>query len=246
MSEPGDPRIHKVLSSAGSIYRMRGGYKFVLLWAVFASIWIITTATLFGLFYYLPKSFDTTVIGTATVVTMLLGIPVLVLAFLTIYVAYNGYKRFKVFIYDFYPIWLGTRLELSTPIETDLTEKIIDMIKGAMPRFKKSGNGDVSLRYPSLKSFDIVLKSKREIALSKVIHQKEMLNEVIDTVSNSKNIPRKLRVKLLVIVLDVPIDANALMNMKLMKKWPRDAALVIMDNVDGNVSVKKIIPPKAL
>lgn len=246
MAEDRDTKIHNVLSSAGSIYRMRGSYKFILLWSAFASIWIIAMAILIGLFIFLPKTLDTAISGTIGAITLFLGLPILALSFITIYVAYKGYGRFNNFIFDFYPIWLSMRLDLSIPDGNDLSDKLAEMIKGAFPRFKKSTRIESTTNIDRLKNYDVVLKRKKEIAISKIIAENEYADYMNWVVSRNRKFFKKLSVKLMIIVIRDFSDQSLLERINSNTKLMKETSIVVMGYKDDLLSILKITPPATL
>lgn len=225
---------------------MRGGYKFVLLWSVFASVWIIAIAVSFFLYIYLPKAYDTDVIRTVTVITLFLGFPVLALSFFTIYISYKGYKRFKVFTTDFYPMWLRTRLNLSQSDEKELMEKINDAIIGVLPEFRKSHDVHITSRNKTFEKYDIALRNKKNIVLVKVLFQENQYDSIPDIISEMKHFPRRLRIKLLMIVMDDFSKSHPLDDLRYEGKIRKEAAVLIMEHKEGQLTVKRIFPPKSL
>ncbi len=237
--------IHNFLSSASSVYRMRGGYKFVLLWSIFASIWVITIGTLFILFIYAPKELDNVFITGATLATLFLGIPVLVFAFITIVMAYRGYKQFKIFTSDFYPLWLRTRMELTpSPNEVDLKVAIKEKINLLLPSFKKFSKIDGKLS-SKLVWFDVVLKSGNSLALVKIT-QSDVGIDVDNLISSMKKLTRGVKIKLLAIVFEgvSTFKEEDLVNLKLGLR--KETGVIVIDYSNYEFTIKDIIAPKVL
>ncbi len=171
MIEGRTPPVLSMLSSAEEIFRMRRKFRFVLLWTITASIWVIISSVLFVSYIILGKHYGPLALDAFIVVLIVIGLPLLLLSPYIIYSSRKGSDRLENFIKEFYPIWIKVRFELSLNLEGDLHDKIISVIENLDDDFKKyTVNPAIKKDQSQIsKKFDIIVKGKNRVAAVKIM-----------------------------------------------------------------------------
>ena len=125
-------------------------------------------------------------------------------------------------------------------------EKINDAIIGVLPEFRKSHDVHITSRNKTFEKYDIALRNKKNIVLVKVLFQENQYDSIPDIISEMKHFPRRLRIKLLMIVMDDFSKSHPLDDLRYEGKIRKEAAVLIMEHKEGQLTVKRIFPPKSL
>ena len=181
MIEGRTPPVLSMLSSAEEIFRMRKKFRFVLLWTITASIWVIISSVLFVSYIVLGKHYGPLALDAFIAILIVIGLPLLLLSPYIIYSSRKGSDRLENFIKEFYPIWIKVRFELSVSPEGDLHDKIISVIENLDDDFKKyTENPTIKKGHSNMnKKFDIIVKGKNRVAVVKIM-DKDLVTEKLE------------------------------------------------------------------
>lgn len=249
MTNDSSPNPLSLVSTAGKLYRMREGYKFVFIWTFFGSLWTIIVGAATTIYLFVPKVYDGLLIDIVVISIIFLGIPLLVTSFTAIAFARRGYNKLGEFVSDFYPIWVKTRLELLPPIKGTVEEQLVRKVKEIAPLF--INDISISKQTEDGNGFETVVTKKKNAALIKVIEedselhdgniQQDIVGEILKSVKD-----KKLNAKLIMIVAQsksIPTWGISDLNMEVV---PKTCTIIFMNFKDNKLDVERIYPPKKL
>lgn len=171
MPDPDRPPVFNILDSAEAIYSKRRQFRIVLLWAVFASIWIISVSTLFGLYTFGPKDLQTVEIYIVVVLSIFLGLPIFIASVFVLPISWNSSNRLEDFMANFHPIWVKMQAE-GESIRGGGEEKVANqLLRKLMPGYKNMAlSSKVSKKIDShMASFDIIKYRRKKLAVIKLL-----------------------------------------------------------------------------
>ena len=106
------PPVLSMLSSAEEIFRMRKKFRFVLLWTVISSLWLLISAILIVSDVILGNHYGPIAQDAFEVILTAIGLPLLLTSPYIIHSSSKGSTKLENFIKEFYPIWVKVRFEL--------------------------------------------------------------------------------------------------------------------------------------
>lgn len=167
--------ILDLLGSAEALYKMREKYRFVVIWGILASLWLIILFVLLILYVILGRNFDKVLIYGISAISIFIGFPLIVTTFWLIPYSLESSRTMENFLLDFKPIWIKMRLELLPAEGSGTIERLTNKIKELDSRFR---NARV-IREPkqpstdSNSNFDIFMKKGHKIAVAKLLSDSE-------------------------------------------------------------------------
>ena len=194
MPDPTRPPVFSILDSAESIYSMRNKFRLVLLWAIYASIWIILISALFVAFIVSPSVFKTYEIYAAAILTVFLGIPLFIIAILVLPYSWKGAIKIENFMSDFHPTWVKMQVEFGN-MEGDQGEnKLFNIVTKLIPNYRllKTYSKRSRTILKNFKDFDLMLHKGRKLGLLKTIpHGSNLDKESILNLENEVSLKCK-------------------------------------------------------
>jgi hypothetical protein len=241
------PPVLSMLNSAEDIFRMRKKYRFVLLWTITASIWIIASSALIILDIVLGKQYATFALDAFVALIIVIGIPLFITSFFAVNDSAKGSVKLENFIKEFYPIWVKVRFELSVSSEGTLEQKI-STILGDMDNDFKKYILNPSIKKDSAgiaKNFTSIIKGKKQVATIKVM-EKNSPEDALDINQfqiETNKVAKLIRAKsamLIVVLMDEKHSSLKDINFKEDRvNWVRS---IIVSYDGSNFIVEKVTP----
>lgn len=241
------PPVLSMLSSADEIFRMRKKFRFVLLWTITASIWVLISAILVVSDVILGKHYGPIVLDAFAVVLIVIGLPLLLTAPYVIHSSFRGSRKLENFIKEFYPIWVKVRFELSVNPEENLHDKLISIIENLDDDFRTYVENPNIKKDPSniRKKFDIIVKGKKRVAVAKII-DKESIHEKLElgnTEIEANAIAKMLKVKraTLIVILTTQNKDNS-NKLQINAEIVKGVRTIVASYDDSGFVVEKVTP----
>lgn len=167
MPNPTRPPVFSILESAESIYSMRKKFRLILLWALYASIWIILISGLFVAYIVSPGVFKMYEIYAAAILTILIGIPLFLAAIFVLPYSWEGANKIENFMSDFHPTWVKMQVELGNVEGDDIEKKIFNTVTKIMPKYRILKGYSTRSRtiLKNFGNFDLIFHKGRKLGL---------------------------------------------------------------------------------
>lgn len=167
MPNPLRPPVFSILESAESIYSMRKKFRLVLLWAIYASIWIILVSGLFAAYIVSPGVFKMYEIIAAAILAVFIGIPLFVIAIFVLPYSWKGASKIENFMSDFHPTWVKMQVELANVEGDEIEKKILDTVTKVMPKYRtlKASSKRSRTILKNFGNFDLIFHKGRKFGL---------------------------------------------------------------------------------
>ena len=231
------------------MYFMRRKFRFVLLWAIIASLWIIVVSILFAVYIFGPKVFQTTDILIIDISAIFIGIPLFFASIFVLPYSWNGAAKIEKFMTDFHPIWVKMQVEAENIVGGRDIEKLHRIVNTLIPKYKnyKPSSKMGKKVKASLSGFEIVVHDRRKLGLVKVTSEGQLYdkNSILDLEKTVISLANKLRCKVGFLALVQNEFADELLD------WDEDvdilikrgALLLFLENAEDGLRPKWVSPP---
>ena len=200
MPDPEKPAVFSMLNSADAIYSMRRRLKFVLLWSIFASFWIISISVFFVLFAFGPKQFQDIELVIMVALVITLGIALFFAAIFVLPYSWKGAKKIEDFMAEFHPIWIKMQIEIESILGTETEETVSKFIKRVAPIYKpiKQTSRLYSKMSVKLNDINLFYRKGKRIGIVQIIQKDEDLNKdsLINLEKKAKRAIKSIRKKI--------------------------------------------------
>jgi len=190
-----NPPVMSMINSAEKIYKMRKSYELILIWAITASIWLITSVLIIIIGVIFFKPYEAFLIDILAIIAIAVGFPSFIISIPVIYLSWKSNKKLHSFTSKFYPLWVKIRVEIEQPDGKDIIEKSINELESIDNRFK---NCDINPELPKKLSYDKlpfnrIVKGKRILAEISIINDNNM--DINNLYANIKKISKGFKIK---------------------------------------------------
>ena len=241
------PPVLSMLSSAEEIFRMRKKFRFVFLWTVITSLWMLISAILMISDVILGGHYGTIALYVFVVILIGIGFPLLLTSPYIIKSSFKGSTKLENFIEEFYPIWIKVRFELAVNSEGSLHDKLISIIENLDDDFRIYVENPNIKNDPSniCKKFDIIVKGKKRVAVVKVIDKKSIpeILELEDTEIEAHTVAKMLKaINATLIIILINQNKDNPNGLKINTEIVKGVRTIIASYDDSGFVVEKITP----
>lgn len=179
---------------------MRKKFRLVLLWAIFASIWIILVSVLFVVYAFGPNEFKMYEIYTIAILAVFIGTPLFGTAILVLPYSWKGASEIENFMSDFHPTWVKMQVEFGNLVQDEASKNLLNVVTKLMPGYKllKESSRLSKALQKEIDDNQIIVHKGKKIGILKTIPHGSKLDKegILDLERNIAMKSKKLRLKL--------------------------------------------------